>query len=71
VKLMSAAGEQSATVTTSGSYLSSSDKRVHFGLGVDPVVKEIDTPMAEWNTADVARDSIRPASPSRRTGSLK
>ena len=42
MKLMSAAGEQSATVTTSGSYLSSSDKRVHFGLGVDSVVKEID-----------------------------
>ena len=42
VKLMSAAGEQSATVTTSGSYLSSSDKKVHFGLGVESVVKEID-----------------------------
>ena len=39
---MSAAGEQSATVTTSGSYLSSSDKKVHFGLGVESVVKEID-----------------------------
>lgn len=42
VKLMSAAGEQSATVTTSGSYLSSSDKRVHFGLGLESIVKEID-----------------------------
>lgn len=28
-------------VTTAGSYASSSDKRVHFGLGVDKMVKEI------------------------------
>jgi enediyne biosynthesis protein E4 len=30
-------GKQLATVTTAGSYLSSSDKRVHFGLGADTV----------------------------------
>jgi hypothetical protein len=29
-------------VTTAGSYASSSDKRVHFGLGADIVVKEIE-----------------------------
>jgi hypothetical protein len=33
VKLVTAKGPQFATVTTAGSYLSSSDKRVHFGLG--------------------------------------
>jgi enediyne biosynthesis protein E4 len=29
-------------VTTSVGYASSSDKRVHFGLGLDPVVREIE-----------------------------
>jgi hypothetical protein len=33
VKMTTAKGIQMATVTTAGSYLSSSDKRVHFGLG--------------------------------------
>jgi enediyne biosynthesis protein E4 len=33
VKLVTTAGAQFATVTTASSYLSSSDKRVHFGLG--------------------------------------
>jgi hypothetical protein len=33
VKITTAQGIQMATVTTAGSYLSSSDKRVHFGLG--------------------------------------
>jgi enediyne biosynthesis protein E4 len=33
VKLITAKGIQMATVTTAGSYLSSTDKRVHFGLG--------------------------------------
>lgn len=33
VKVTDAQGSQYATVTTAGSYLSSSDKRVHFGLG--------------------------------------
>jgi enediyne biosynthesis protein E4 len=33
VKIVTAAGSQLATVSTAGSYLSSSDKRVHFGLG--------------------------------------
>ena len=35
-------GTQYATVTTAGSYLSSSDKRAHFGLGQDSVVKHVD-----------------------------
>ena len=42
VKIITAQGQQQATVTTCGSYLSSGDKRVHFGLGVQPIVKEID-----------------------------
>jgi hypothetical protein len=33
VKIVTSKGEQYATVTTASSYLSSSDKRVHFGLG--------------------------------------
>src|SRR6201997_5491298 len=32
-------GAQWVTVSTAGSYLSSSDKRAHFGLGADTVVK--------------------------------
>jgi hypothetical protein len=42
VKLTSEHGAQFATVTTAGSYLSSSDKRLHFGLGEDGVAKSIE-----------------------------
>ena len=35
VKLTTSKGSQWATVTTASSYLSSGDKRVHFGLGAD------------------------------------
>ncbi len=42
VKLTGTRGPQFATVSTSGSYLSSSDKRVHFGLGADNTVQEIE-----------------------------
>jgi hypothetical protein len=42
VKISTAGGDQFATVTTSGSYESSSDKRVHFGLGPDDAAREID-----------------------------
>jgi hypothetical protein len=42
VKLLTAKGSQMATVTTAGSYLSSSDKRVHFGLGVETVASMIE-----------------------------
>ncbi len=43
IKLTSASGVvQYNQVTTAGSYASSSDKRVHFGLGHDKLVKEIE-----------------------------
>jgi hypothetical protein len=41
VKATTTSGTQSAIVTTASSYLSSSDKRVHFGLGKDSVVQQI------------------------------
>jgi hypothetical protein len=41
VKITTGEGQQQATVTTCGSYLSSGDKRVHFGLGNQSAVKEI------------------------------
>jgi len=42
VKLVTAKGTQFATVTTSSSYLSSSDKRVHFGLGPESVAQSVE-----------------------------
>jgi hypothetical protein len=42
VKIVTLVGQQFATVTTAGSYLSSSDKRVHFGLGSNAMVKSIE-----------------------------
>jgi hypothetical protein len=42
VKLMTAAGNQYATVTTAGSYESSGDKRVHFGLGSAKLIQRIE-----------------------------
>jgi hypothetical protein len=42
VKLVTAKGPQFATVSTAGSYLSSSDKRVHFGLGSESLVRSIE-----------------------------
>jgi hypothetical protein len=42
VRLMTAKGSQMATVTTAGSYLSSSDKRLHFGLGPETAVGTIE-----------------------------
>jgi len=42
VKVVTAAGAQYATVTTASSYLSASDKRLHFGLGADAIAKEVD-----------------------------
>ncbi len=42
VKITTAAGEQYATVTTAGSYQSSSDSRVHFGLGPETSVRQIE-----------------------------
>jgi enediyne biosynthesis protein E4 len=42
VKITTTHGQQQATVSTCGSYLSSGDKRVHFGLGIQQTLKEID-----------------------------
>ncbi len=42
VKVVTARGMQMATVTTAGSYLSSSDKRVHFGLGPETTVQKVE-----------------------------
>jgi len=42
VKVVTARGAQFATVTTTGSYLSSSDKRVHFGLGPELTVQKVE-----------------------------
>jgi len=42
VKIVTSRGAQYATVTTASSYLSSSDKRVHFGLGPEAVAGTIE-----------------------------
>ena len=42
VRLLTSAGEQYSTVTTTGSYQSSSDKRLHFGLGNADSIREIE-----------------------------
>ena len=42
VKVVTARGVQMATVTTASSYLSSSDKRVHFGLGPESSVQKVE-----------------------------
>ena len=42
VKISTAAGDQYMTATTAGSYQSSSDKRVHFGLGSATVITQIE-----------------------------
>jgi hypothetical protein len=61
VKLVTAKGVQLATVTTAGSYLSASDKRIHFGLGSESMAKSIEI---RWPSGivqtlkDVAGDQI-------------
>jgi hexokinase len=42
VKIVTANGARYETVTTASSYLSSSDKRVHFGLGAETSVQAIE-----------------------------
>ena len=42
IKLVTGKGPQFATVNTASSYLSSSDKRVHFGLGLETVAKTVE-----------------------------
>src|SRR5260370_5394685 len=58
VKLVTAKGIQMATVTTAGSYLSSSDKRVHFGLGPETVAGTIEI---HWPSG--IRQTIKNVSP--------
>jgi hypothetical protein len=60
VKITTAKGIQMATVTTAGSYLSSSDKRVHFGLGSEKTANvEIRWPSGVRQTIkNVAPDQI-------------
>jgi hypothetical protein len=41
IELTTSAGVQMVTVSTAGSYLSSNDKRAHFGLGADTSAKSI------------------------------
>jgi hypothetical protein len=52
IKLVTAKGPQFATVTTAGSYLSASDKRVHFGLGSERTVQSIEI---RWPSGIVQR----------------
>ena len=42
VKISTASGEQYGTVTTAGSYQSSSDPRLHFGLGKENLVTKVE-----------------------------
>jgi hypothetical protein len=42
IKLVAEKSQQFATVTTASSYLSSSDKRVHFGLGLETIAKKVE-----------------------------
>jgi hypothetical protein len=61
VKVTTSKGSQYCTVTTSGSYLSSSDKRVHFGLGTERAAQSVEI---RWPSGidqvlkDVAGDRI-------------
>ncbi len=53
IRLVTASGlEQYATVTSGGSYLSSNDKRVHFGLGPETRVKLLEL---TWPSGQVQR----------------
>ena len=61
VEIVTAAGSQFATVSTASSYLSASDKRVHFGLGKEGVASRIEIrwPSGIRQTVkDVAADQI-------------
>ena len=42
IRLTTSKGVQLETVSTAGGYLSSNDKRAHFGLGSDTAAKEIE-----------------------------
>ena len=61
VKLTTSKGPQFATVTTTGSYLSSSDKRIHFGLGRETTAQSIEIRWpsgAEQKLSNVRADQI-------------
>lgn len=61
VQVTTSTGVQTVTVSTAGSYLSSNDKRAHFGLGLDAVAKSI---QVRWPSGivqvlkDVAGDRV-------------
>jgi hypothetical protein len=61
VAITTATGSQFATVSTASSYLSASDKRVHFGLGKEARVRKIEI---RWPSGirqtlnDVAADQV-------------
>jgi enediyne biosynthesis protein E4 len=71
VTLVTGAGPQYATVSTTGSYLSASDKRLHFGMGQEHVAQRIEI---RWPSGirqtlkDIPADQIlqvdEPATPS-------
>jgi hypothetical protein len=42
IKITTSIGTQLAMVSTTGSYLSSNDRRAHFGLGVDKEAKTVE-----------------------------
>jgi hypothetical protein len=78
LKLVTASGQQFATVTTAGSYLSSSDKRVHFGLGKQKSVESIEIrwPSGMVQTLkDISADQIlqvdEPAAPAKTKSAVK
>jgi len=61
IKISTPAGDQYATVTTASSYESSSDKRVHFGLGPAPSVARVEIRWpsgARQMLSDVKADQI-------------
>jgi len=53
VKIQTAEGVQYATVSTAGSYLSSSDKRVHFGLHDESVAQSIEIRWPSGSTQEL------------------
>lgn len=57
VKVVTITGTQYATATTASSYLSSSDKRMHFGLGRSNVVQKLEI---RWPSGTVQKlDNVR------------
>jgi hypothetical protein len=42
ISITTSRGRQMTTITTAGSYLSSSDRRAHFGLGPDALIPTVE-----------------------------